>query len=113
MSCRNTRFLENYFFIFYEIFDRRLNSQHNFVIVPFVCHQCETIIEFDLPVLRGLVDGSRECLERTLWYWIIENNREIRRLSGDYILGGRDNRANAYMSVHVRHFSFLVGIVYE
>lgn len=99
--------------IFYEIFDRRLNSQHSFVVVPIVCHLCEKIIEFEALVERGFVDGSRECLERALWYWITENNREFLRLSGDYVLGGRDNRANAYMSVHVRHFSFLVGIVYE
>ena len=81
--------------------------------MPIVCHLCEKIIEFEALVERGFVDGSRECLERVLWYWITENNREFLRLSGDYVLGGRDNRANAYMSVHVRHFSFLVGIVYE
>ncbi len=39
--------------IFYEIFDRRLNSQHNCIIVPIVVHICEEIIEIDQSPIAG------------------------------------------------------------
>ena len=41
------------FFIFYEIFDRRLNSQHNYIIVPIICHLCEEIIEIAQSPIAG------------------------------------------------------------